>query len=172
MAKYNIGIDTGGTYTDAVIVDMRDRRIVASAKALTTRGDLSIGVTEALGQILSQVGGSFNRDEVSLVSLSRKHYDSDSHRDVLEIDVLHDEQSRDPLSEAQKNDIKDLVIRGLNRAERLIVVLYYYEHMTMKEIGATLDLSESRVSQMHSSILARLRAQLESRKKEFATECM
>ena len=70
MAKYNIGIDTGGTYTDAVILDMRDRTVVASAKALTTRGDLSIGVTEALGQILSQVGGGFNRDEVSLVSLS------------------------------------------------------------------------------------------------------
>jgi N-methylhydantoinase A/oxoprolinase/acetone carboxylase beta subunit len=70
MAKYNIGIDTGGTYTDAVIVDMRDRKIVASAKALTTRGDLSIGVTEALDQILSQAGEGFERDEVSLVSLS------------------------------------------------------------------------------------------------------
>jgi N-methylhydantoinase A/oxoprolinase/acetone carboxylase beta subunit len=70
MAKYNIGIDTGGTYTDAVIVDMRNREVVASAKALTTRGDLSIGVTEALGQILSQVGGGFDRGGVSLVSLS------------------------------------------------------------------------------------------------------
>jgi RNA polymerase sigma factor for flagellar operon FliA len=38
--------------------------------------------------------------------------------------------------------------------------------MTMKEIGATLDLSESRVSQMHSSILARLKAQMANRKKE------
>ena len=70
MAKYNIGIDTGGTYTDAVIVDMQDRKVVASAKALTTRGDLSIGVTEALGQILGQVEDGFNRDEISLVSLS------------------------------------------------------------------------------------------------------
>jgi N-methylhydantoinase A/oxoprolinase/acetone carboxylase beta subunit len=70
MAKYNIGIDTGGTYTDAVIVDMRSREVVASAKALTTRGDLSIGVTEALGQILSQVGDGFDRGGVSLVSLS------------------------------------------------------------------------------------------------------
>jgi len=45
-------------------------------------------------------------------------------------------------------------------------VLYYYEEMTMKEIGATLDLSESRVSQMHSSILARLKAQMQSRSRE------
>ena len=42
------------------------------------------------------------------------------------------------------------------------MVLYYYEQMTMKEIGITLDLSESRVSQMHSSILARLKAQMKN----------
>jgi RNA polymerase sigma factor for flagellar operon FliA len=60
-----------------------------------------------------------------------------------------------------------LVTRGLNRNERLIVILYYYEEMTMKEIGATLNLSESRVSQMHSSIVARLQSHLAKRKGEF-----
>ena len=61
-------------------------------------------------------------------------------------------------------DLKNLNTRGLTRAERLI--LYYYEEVTMKEIGATLDLSESRVSQMHSAILERLKDQLEMRRKE------
>jgi RNA polymerase sigma factor for flagellar operon FliA len=103
---------------------------------------------------------------VSLVSLSRKFSDSESHRDVFEIDVLPDEQSVDPVSEAQKQDLKDVITRGLTRAERLIIVLYYYEQMTMKEIGATLDLSESRVSQMHSAILNRLRAHLHARERE------
>jgi N-methylhydantoinase A/oxoprolinase/acetone carboxylase beta subunit len=70
MARFNIGIDTGGTYTDAVLVDMRERKVVASAKALTTRGDLSIGISEALGETLRQAGDEFNRDDVSLVSLS------------------------------------------------------------------------------------------------------
>jgi RNA polymerase sigma factor for flagellar operon FliA len=60
-----------------------------------------------------------------------------------------------------------VLTKGLSRAERLIVILYYYEEMTMKEIGMTLDLSESRVSQMHSSILARLKAQMQHREKEF-----
>ncbi|MCH7632449.1 MAG: FliA/WhiG family RNA polymerase sigma factor, partial [Planctomycetes bacterium] len=41
-----------------------------------------------------------------------------------------------------------------------------YEEMTMKEIGVTLDLSESRVSQMHSSVLKRLKDQLDLRRKE------
>ena len=62
--------------------------------------------------------------------------------------------------------IKDLISKGLSRAERLIIILYYYEEMTMKEIGATLNLSESRVSQMHSSILARLKSQLLHRTKD------
>ncbi|MEM6507766.1 MAG: sigma factor-like helix-turn-helix DNA-binding protein, partial [Planctomycetota bacterium] len=56
------------------------------------------------------------------------------------------------------------------RAERLIIILYYYEEMTMKEIGVTLDLSESRVSQMHSSILARLKAQLQHRTTDIEDE--
>jgi len=84
--------------------------------------------------------------------------------------VLPDDQGCDPVLEAQKQDIKELVTKGLSRAERLIIVLYYYEQMTMKEIGATLDLSESRVSQMHSSIIDRLRAQLQTRVREFAAE--
>ncbi len=101
-----------------------------------------------------------------MVSLSRKWFETDSNRDVCEIDVLEDRRSEDPLRCAQRKDIKDLITRGLNRAERLIVILYYFEQMTMKEIGETLDLSESRVSQMHSSILNRLRGQLEKRQKE------
>ena len=97
---------------------------------------------------------------VSLVSLSRKWFETDSQKDVCEIDVLEDKRGQDPVAEIQRRDLKEALTRGLSRAEKLILVLYYYEEMTMKEIGATLDLSESRVSQMHSSILARLKAQM------------
>lgn len=105
---------------------------------------------------------------ISLISLSRKYYETDSNRDIREIDVLEDKRGKDPAIEMQKRDLRDLVTRGLSRAERLILILYYYEEMTMKEIGATLDLSESRVSQMHSSILNRLKAQLIHRRKELS----
>ena len=106
----------------------------------------------------------------SQVSLNTKYSDGDSEKDIREIDIIKDERSENPVIEAQKRDLKSLLTKGLTRAERLIVVLYYYEEMTMKEIGATLDLSESRVSQMHSSIIARLKAQMNTRKKEFAVE--
>ena len=104
---------------------------------------------------------------VSVVSLNRKWFETDSSKDIREIDVIQDTKQEDPLSELQRRDLKLLITKGLSRAERLIVVLYYYEEMTMKEIGITLDLSESRVSQMHSSILARLQAQMQFRDKEF-----
>ena len=91
-------------------------------------------------------------------------------KDVREIDVIKDNKQVNPLNVAQKQDLKDLITKGLSRAERLIVILYYYEEMTMKEIGVTLDLSESRVSQMHSSILARLKAQMASRGAELQAE--
>ncbi len=104
---------------------------------------------------------------VGLVSLSRKWFETDSNKDVREIDVLEDKRGADPVKEIQRKDLKELITKGLSRAERLIIILYYFEEMTMKEIGSTLDLSESRVSQMHSSILARLKAQMADRKKEF-----
>jgi RNA polymerase sigma factor for flagellar operon FliA len=107
---------------------------------------------------------------VSLVSLTTNYNDDDGDKDVREIDIIKDQRSSNPVVEAQKRDLKGLLTKGLTRAERLIIVLYYYEEMTMKEIGATLDLSESRVSQMHSSIIARLKAQMNTRKKEFSVE--
>src|SRR5437868_5625059 len=104
---------------------------------------------------------------VNLVSLNKKWYETDSYKDVREIDILEDKKAEDPTHRLQNRDLMRLVTRGLNRNERLIVILYYYEEMTMKEIGATLNLSESRVSQMHSSIVQRLQAHLSKRKGEF-----
>jgi RNA polymerase sigma factor for flagellar operon FliA len=104
---------------------------------------------------------------VNLLSLDTEFTDGDGEKNIREIDVIRDEKSQDPLTEAQKQDLKNLLTKSLTSAEKLILTLYYYEEMTMKEIGITLGLSESRVSQMHSSIRERLKAQMNSRKKEF-----
>lgn len=51
MSKIGIGIDTGGTYTDAVIFDLEQNKVLASAKSLTTKQDLSIGIDNALSKL-------------------------------------------------------------------------------------------------------------------------
>jgi RNA polymerase sigma factor for flagellar operon FliA len=110
----------------------------------------------------------YKRDSsaVAVTSITRKCYQSEGSRELREIDVIKDEAQESPVKLIQRQDLKELMTKGLTRAERLIIVLYYYEGMTMKEIGTTLDLSESRVSQMHSSILARLKAQMQHRMRE------
>jgi RNA polymerase sigma factor for flagellar operon FliA len=123
---------------------------------------LSISVPELEKMIL-------DANAVGLISLNKKWYETDSYKDVREIDILEDKKGEDPTRRIQKTDLMRLVTKGLNRNERLIIILYYYEELTMKEIGATLDLSESRVSQMHSSIVQRLQNQLERRRTEFGT---
>ena len=61
------------------------------------------------------------------------------------------------LIDQQKERLKYLISKGLTRPEKLIIFLYYYEEMTMKEIGELLDLSESRVSEIRASLIARIR---------------
>lgn len=80
-------------------------------------------------------------------------------REDRHTDVLEDRRSVDPTQQLQHHEIKHRVAQSLSEVEKFVVVLYYYEELTMKEIGAILDLSESRVCQIHSKIIQRLRYQ-------------
>lgn len=91
---------------------------------------------------------------------------NDGESEFKPMDAVHDERTASPFHASHRRDVQDFLTKGLSRAERLIILLYYYEQMTMREIGATLDLSESRVSQMHSLTIARLRSKLRNRHEE------
>lgn len=65
--------------------------------------------------------------------------------------------------------LRDNIINAISQLpdrEKLVISLYYYEELTLKEIGKVLDVSESRISQMHSSALIKLRNMLEYHKIE------
>jgi RNA polymerase sigma factor FliA len=68
-----------------------------------------------------------------------------------------DAQAVDPSERVSRQLLTDYITKGLNREERLVLVLYYTEGLTMAEIGLVLDLSESRVSQIHKDVIHRLR---------------
>ncbi len=155
------------------LVRSKASKLTAARKALETRHGRAPTVIELAEHMEISVKEvekmQSDANAVGVVSLNKKWYETDSYKDVREIDILEDKKGEDPTRRVQKNDLMRLVTKGLNRNERLIIILYYYEELTMKEIGATLDLSESRVSQMHTSIVNRLQQQLGYRRPEFGT---
>jgi RNA polymerase sigma factor for flagellar operon FliA len=132
---------------------------VPSHEELAEHMNLSAGELERI---------MFDANTVPTVSLNKKWFETDGSKDISEMDLVEDQKGEDPTRRLQRTDLMRLVTKGLTRNERLIIILYYYEEMTMKEVGATLDLSESRVSQMHTDIVNRLSMQLEKRRPEFA----
>ncbi len=79
---------------------------------------------------------------------------------------LYDENNQvSPEAEFEKKELEDILakaIQELPHKERIVISLYYYESLTLKEIGKVLDISESRVSQLHSKALLRLKGRLTS----------
>lgn len=69
-SSYLIGVDTGGTYTDAAIIATPGHRVLASAKAITTKADLAIGVVQAVRNAINQLSGTFSTTSISMVSIS------------------------------------------------------------------------------------------------------
>jgi RNA polymerase sigma factor for flagellar operon FliA len=83
-------------------------------------------------------------------------------RDLTEI--LQDEKLRDSLQTVHLTELREVVLQAIEALpdkEKLLISLYYYEELTMKEVGEALGVGESRVSQIHSVALVRLRARLE-----------
>ena len=68
--SYLIGVDTGGTYTDAAIIEAQGHRVVASAKSITTKGDLAIGVSGAISEAIAKLPQGLQAKDIALVSVS------------------------------------------------------------------------------------------------------
>jgi len=95
-------------------------------------------------------------------------FDKDGGNSVRVIETIQDENADDPVSmvmfEEQKRVLTDAIDK-LPEREKIVIALYYYEGLTLKEIGKVLEVSESRVSQLHTKAILRLRGRLSRVKK-------
>lgn len=76
---------------------------------------------------------------------------------AVNLDTVADDSAETPALEAQRADLREFLTRGLSDTERQVLILYYYEDMSLREIGTSLKLCESRVSQIHHGVIQRLR---------------
>jgi RNA polymerase sigma factor for flagellar operon FliA len=114
--------------------------------------------TDELDQSLSDIGRS------SIAALDELWTVSSSGGDhVALIDTIEDTQGPEPQAELAQSQLKEALgeaIARLPKREKLVVTLYYYEELTLREIGEVLGVTESRVSQLHAKAMLRLRARL------------
>ncbi len=79
------------------------------------------------------------------------------------IDTIEDAQGPDPISALASTEMREAIgeaISGLPEREKLVITLYYYEELTLREIGEVLGVTESRISQLHTKAVLRLKARL------------
>jgi RNA polymerase sigma factor for flagellar operon FliA len=80
-------------------------------------------------------------------------------------DIAHPRQ-RPPWWRIQREGLRQYLCRGLSRIERMILLLYYYDELTMAETGEAIGLSESRVCQVHGAVIDKLRARFGAHREE------
>ena len=102
----------------------------------------------------------------SVVALDELWTVSDASGDQVSLlDTIQDPQALDPAQEMDATEMKDHLadaIARLPEREKLVVALYYYENLTLREIGEVLGVTESRVSQLHTKAVLRLKSRLQA----------
>lgn len=131
------------------------------------RGDVNdqvvagqLGISEAE---YHQWQSQLNR--TSMISLDKPNPNFDDHNLY---EAIEDTSSTNPLNNIEDEEMKALLVKLIKKLPekyRLAITLYYYEHLTFKEIGKILNVSESRISQIHSETVDRLKRMI---KKEFS----
>lgn len=104
----------------------------------------------------------------SVMSLNDIWYTGEDNDKVSIADSIESPQSLNPDTIVEKDEIKRVIVQcigELPEKEKKVLVLYYYEDLTLKEIGQVLEVTESRVSQLHTKAIMRLRAKLTNIKK-------
>jgi RNA polymerase sigma factor FliA len=122
-------------------------------------------VAEELGLTLSELEGIFTQISfVGLVALDELlSVGGERGEGVTLGDTIPDAKGEDPVSAFELDEMKHMLADAINRLserEKIVITLYYYEGLTLAEIGQVLGVTESRVCQMHTKAVLQLRARL------------
>lgn len=108
-------------------------------------------------------------DDVSsttILSLDELIYKKEDNRQIPRVETLEDLSYENVLRDLEKEELKAYLIQAishLSEQERLVVALYYHEELTLKEIGEVMQISESRVSQIHTKAVLKLRGMIKEK---------
>jgi RNA polymerase sigma factor for flagellar operon FliA len=142
-------------------------RAIAALEAQLTRAPTDEEIAEKLGISENEFQDSLMEiSRTSIAALDELWQSSTSGGDpVALIDTIEDPQAAEPQTAMAHTEIREALgdaIARLPEREKLVVTLYYYEELTLREIGEVLGVTESRVSQLHTKAILRLKARLSS----------
>ncbi|MBP5158084.1 MAG: RNA polymerase sigma factor WhiG [Treponema sp.] len=147
--------------------EIEDTITELEAKLGRTASDAEIakamGMTESeYESVVMKVSGT------NILSLNDVWYSNDDSDNMSIGDNIEAPNSMNPDVIVERKEIKRVIIQAINELpqnEKMVIILYYHEDLTFKEIGQVLNVSESRISQLHSKANLRLRAKLTSIRK-------
>lgn len=119
-------------------------------------------VAAYLGMSLEKLNEVIQQSSLAFVSLESPLQMGNSEGENLSLqDMIEDPETLDPAAETEKRELRDVLAQALaqlQERDRLVLSLYYYEELTLREIGQVLGISESRVHQIHARAIIRLRS--------------
>ena len=99
----------------------------------------------------------------TFLSLDEVWQNDDGNKPISRLQTIEDSLVNNQFMFVYQNEVKELLAKAIDELpdkEKLVIILYYYENLTLKEIGAVLNVSESRVCQIHTKVVLRLRGML------------
>ena len=121
-------------------------------------------IAQELGISMDEFQGLLNKlSGTSLLSLNDIWYLGDDSDELSILETMEAPENMNPDILIEKEEIRDYIIDAIKKLpdkEKKVIVLYYYEDLTLKEIGDVLEVTESRVSQLHTKAIMRLRGRL------------
>ena len=113
-----------------------------------------------IDELMSALGDVSNS---SLLSLDETVYREDDNHQVPRIETVKDKSRINALGEMEKMELRSFLVTAMDKLteqEKLVIALYYFEELTLKEIGEVMSISESRVSQIHTKAVIKLRGMI------------